>query len=550
MTDRPHTAHPPDDFDRLRGMLDSPIAPSPRFAQRLRAQVHEHANATATASAPTAPPEASFMSTPLTLPPTIEGKPPRPRPAIQALTPAARTSHRLRRWEPALAAAILVLVITGVVIGLSRLSLDEHDPSHRLAGSVLATPSATVTAHLSTVESTWGGDAGHSWAFDVPGFTSGQVRIEQGGEASGFANRQAAISNGSLIVTQHWKQADDDETFLEAFTVKGPSLWQVPIGAMPGMAIDDERLYVIRADRYTSTPSASRPLIAISLETGEVVWTGPDVGSSGKPTWSWSPIVANGTVYVADGKGSTWAVDAATGETRWESIVPDDAVPDRPDGSSATRTGGSIALGDGALWVAGWTNTIRKLNPATGKELATLTLDAGLRELDLALRGTSLAVRANTEDANGHVTSVLIAIDTDTDHVRWSQALPVRVDTNLVVLSDRVIVPRIDDGPVPMLDIDAYDLRTGERTDIPMRSLETASVSLAAIDGPKPLLVIVSQDGSLTVVDVDSGDTVGEHAAQSPSASTGHRPLPILIIGGETPIVAQPNGSWFRIVPD
>ncbi|MGC4105205.1 MAG: PQQ-binding-like beta-propeller repeat protein [Thermomicrobiales bacterium] len=538
MTTRHHPSPPQDDFNQLHGMLDAPIAPSPRFAEHLRAQVHERAAiAATTAGSATEGPAMSIAKTP-----PLTTVPPHERHLRNVGAP-----HRPRRFASALAGAILVLVITGLVIGLARLSPNAGKPNHHLAGQVIATPTTTASTASGAVN--WGGDAGHTGSFDLPGFGNGQVTIGQGGENSGFANRQAAISNGSIIVTQHWKQSDADSTFLEAFSLKGTSFWQVDIGAMPGMAIDGERLYLIRDARDALTAPVSRHLTAISLETGDVLWTGPEVGSSGKATWGWSPVVAGNTVYIADGTGSAYAVDAATGKTRWESLVPDDAVPDRADGSSVTKTGGSIALGDGTLWVAGWTNTIRKLDPESGELLATITLDEGLQELDLYLRDTALVARANQRTIDTPTTSVLVTIDTTTNAIRWTQGLPVRVDDNLVVLADRVIVPRVDDGEIPTLNADGYMLATGERRSIPMPMLETSMASLAAIDGPTPLLLIVSQDGTLTIVNGETGDVVGHQPSQVPSDQATYRPLPILLVGGETPIVAQPNGSWFRIIP-
>ena len=534
MTAQSH--HQADDFDQLRGALDIPVAPAPLFAERLRAELHHHAASIPREGASTSAPAVTATS----------GHP--ARHSAPAREPG-RTPAPMRRWfgriEPAIAAAILILAIAGIAIGASRLDGDDANPAPQFVANLTA-PIATPTP---TTAFNWGGDAGHTGAFDLPGFGSGHATIGQGGEASSFANRQAAISNGSIIVTQHWKQSDDDASFLEAFSLKGPALWQVDIGAMPGMAIDGERLYIIRDDRDNPAVPASRPLTAISLETGEVLWTGPDVASSGKSTWGWSPIGAGDTVYVADGKGSAYAVDAATGETRWESTVPDDAVPNRADGSSETRTGGSIALGKDGLFVAGWTNTIRKLDPETGDVLATSTLNDGMRELDLYLRDMTLVVKANQPDVDGNVQSSLIAIDTATNAIRWTKATPTRIDANLVILSDRVIVARVDQGNTPTLSVDGYRLADGEMLSIPMPTIETPGAALSAIDGPNPLLLIATQAGALTVVNVETGDVMAEQAAPASPDQRAYRPLPVLLVGGDALIFAQPNGNWFRITP-
>ncbi|MGC4192121.1 MAG: PQQ-binding-like beta-propeller repeat protein [Thermomicrobiales bacterium] len=521
MTDRSHPTI--DDFDQLRGALDMPVAPAPAFAERLRAELHRHTAAIAQVT-PATPEQPSRQPAPA-------------RPDDRSPMPLHR--HRsFFRPDAVLAAAILILVSLGVVIGLSRLNDSPQSISRDLGDG-----SSGQDGLPQSRDGNWGGGTGHTWAFSLPGFDTGNASITQGGENSSFATSQSIVSNGSLIVSSH--PQPDGSFLLEAFTLTGNPRWQVPIGAMPGMAIDNDRLYLIQTS-YTGAENP-RPLTAISLETGEVLWTGPDLASTGKAPWGWSPIVANGVVYVANQRGGAYALDAETGAMLWEAPVADDAVPARADGSSETQTGGSIALGKDGLFVAGWTNTIRKLDPATGKVLATITLDPGMTNLDLALRDSTLIAKATVPD-DGPGTSTLVAIDTGTTDIRWTKATPTRIDDNMVMLPDRVIVTRVDQGNVPTLNVDGYRLTDGELLSIPMPMIETSGASLSAIDGPKPLLLIASADYALTVVNVETGDVVATQEAPANPPEVRFRQLPVIRVG-DVLVFVQPNGDWFRITP-
>jgi outer membrane protein assembly factor BamB len=514
----------PDPFDQFTGPFDRPIAPSPAFTERLRHAVHQRAGS------------ASSTVDDVIMPRLATAAPARSLPPRQ-IHPESQRS----RWSGRIAAAILVLVLASLAISLARLQApSETAPRETTVGDG---GGQTITT-LPLADGNWGGGTGHTWAYTLPESALGDVSITQGGETSSFTSAQSIVSNGSLIVSS--RPQPDGSFVLGAFTLTGNPRWQVPIGAMPGMAIDNDRLYIIQTS-YTATDNP-RPLTAISLATGEVLWTGPELASTGKPTFGWSPIVANGVVYVANLKGGAYALDAVTGKLLWEAPIADDAVPNRADGSSVTQEGGSIALGKDGLFVAGWTNTIRNLDPATGKVLATITLDPGMTNLDLALRDSTLIAKANVMVSDGVIQGTLVAIDTGTNAIRWTQSTPTRIDDNLVLLADRVIVSRVDRGENPTLSVDGYRLTDGELLSIPMPMIETSGASLSAIDGPKPLLLIVSDDYALTVVDVETGMGVARVPAATHTNGFKLRPVPVIRVG-DVLIFAQPNGNWFRITP-
>lgn len=532
---------PHDDFDQLTHAFDDRIAPAPAFSDRLRQRVH------ATAAAQAGAPLSGDALAPCSAPPANQSVARTPREAVRP------TNQRMRwarpRWMGAFETAAAIVLVIAIAFGMIY-GLRMDSPSERHGSGFVATPAATANPTASGQEFNWGGDAGHSWAFDLPTWTSRTVTITQGGESSSFANRQSVISNGTTIVTQRPSVSDTEGALVEAFSLNQTPRWTTNLRIMPGMAIDDKQLYAINVLDSADYPgSANRQLIAISLKTGEITWAGPDIGTTGMTRFSWAPVVRNGVVYVADAKGSAYAVNASDGSTIWESKIPADAVPDRADGSSVTQTGGVIAMDDRALFVSGWVNTVRKLDPKTGKELAVIQLPEGTRHYDLQLRSNTLLATGAFDDENRSLESMLVAVDTSTDVIRWTQDLPLRLDGSLVLLIDCVIVPR-HDGESGSLQIgfDSYDLRTGDRTQMPVKNLPLEGVAISALDGLTPLLFVAGSNGSLTIINADSGDVIGGESPRAAANDQRVRTLPVFA-SGEMLIFVQPNGNWFRITP-
>ncbi len=530
----------PDEFDQLTGVFDTRIAPSPAFAKRLRQRLHEEAEST---HKPTRQPSPTLRVSAATPPEnltTFQGSPDRSRyRARRSLRPAWFGS-----LETAAAAILVIALVFGTIYGLQR---EQSTQDH--GSGVMASPMANQGANG---EVNWGGDAGHSWAFHQPAFASNSVSIKQGGESTSYANQMAAISNGKIVITHGPTDLSNltQGYRINAFSLNETPRWTSALWIMPGMAIDSEHLYAIRIlDSENNPGSANRQLIAISLENGEIAWTGPDIGTTGMTRFSWAPVVKNGVVFIADAKGSAYALKASNGSAIWESKIPADAIPNRADGSSVTQTGGVVAMNDAAIYVSGWVNTVRKLNPRTGKELATIQLPEGTQFYDLQLRGNRVVATGTFNDADKSSTSTLSAIDTATNNIRWTQVLPTRFDGNLVLLKDRVIVPRVDGGTSgPPISFDSYDIQTGKYVWIPAEALNLKNVTISAVDGPSPLLFISGSDGTLTVVNANSGDVIAEKPSPPLNDGSSLRQLPVFI-SGEALVFIQPGGVWFTITP-
>jgi outer membrane protein assembly factor BamB len=546
MTDRTSGNMPrDDDFLQLMGAFDQPIAASPAFADRLRRQLHTTAGMPATASESNPGSSVKSLIAPLQVhnPAPLQSREPGPGP-----TNGSRAhSHPFGFTLFSVAATILLAlaIAGGAFYGLMR--SPESDQTERGSDirAIIATPFIAAGQSSTGSGGNWGGNSGHTWASDLPQFTSGFVDISPSGKNAGLANMQSVVSNGRILAVQRPSLSETEGPKLEAFALNGKPAWTQDIAVMPGMAIDNDRVYVIQDD--LTNASVNRRVTAISLPGGEIAWTGPNVGTSGKLAWDWAPVVSDGIVYIADTAGTTYALKASDGTIIWESRVPADTVPNRADGSSETQTGGVIAMDDKAIYVSGWVNTVRKLDPKTGKELATIALPDGTSSYDLQLGGNTLIASGIFDSQDSEMASSIVAIDTTTDKIRWSYEYPTRYDGNAVVLADRVIVPvrSAKDAPI---QLDAIDLQTGAITQVPNLTLTAYYVSLSATEGKEPLLFVAGSDGSLTVVNAITGAVIAEESPSTATASGSFRQPPVFV-SGDSLVFVQSDGTWFTITP-
>ncbi len=107
-------------------------------------------------------------------------------------------------------------------------------------------------------------------------------------------------------------------------------------------------------------------LYAIDAATGEARW---DIEAD---NWFWSqPVASEGTLYAASLDGKVYAVDAATGEARW---------PKPFDTGSEVRSG--LTISEGSLIVGSRDGVVRKINPDDGTPAGELQIGTKI-EADL-----------------------------------------------------------------------------------------------------------------------------------------------------------------------
>ena len=159
-------------------------------------------------------------------------------------------------------------------------------------------------------------------------------------------------------------------------------------------------------------------LYALDAATGEQRWQTRSLIREGPS----APTVAGDTVYLRSMvHGTLYAFDAATGGERWQSTVPADDTSDE-----GTRSDGSPVVAQGIVYTPGTTGTLYALDARTGDErwqveTAGNFLDTPVIASD-TVYVTSTAVME--EDAPAPATARrLYALDAATGQERWTVAV-------------------------------------------------------------------------------------------------------------------------------
>jgi len=155
---------------------------------------------------------------------------------------------------------------------------------------------------------------------------------------------------------------------------------------------------------------ADGELLAFSPETGRIRWRRA-IGPSES-----SPLVANGTVYVADQNGYVYAFAARTGQLRWRF---DTGAPIKASPSLAY---GRIYIGNYAgemFALAARTGRLSWRSGGYGNFYSTASVDAG-RVYVGSLDGRIYAFSARSGDVVGSYDHSFYALEGGTGSLRWS----------------------------------------------------------------------------------------------------------------------------------
>jgi outer membrane protein assembly factor BamB len=276
----------------------------------------------------------------------------------------------------------------------------------------------------------------------------------------------AAWSLGILIVVAgYWQMRRDLHTLSRAgIATNGIAILSMAIIGIQVISTDNEprnpRLVAAVSPTPTKTatsipdwavPTAiATPDARVAMYRGNAAHTGelPGPGLSGRPQRLWrfdsagelysSPVVANGLVYFGSKSGFLFALDIATGETRWRADLGDNIIvksspavlDDRVivgagyglfafdpltgreiwRASTPSLSESSPSFADGKVFVASSTSSVYAFDVDTGKQLWSLQTD-GLIKSSPAIVGDVLFV--GTDDGK------LYAISTKTGQTRW-----------------------------------------------------------------------------------------------------------------------------------
>ena len=246
------------------------------------------------------------------------------------------------------------------------------------------------------------------------------------------------------------------------------------------------------------------------------------------------PVMADGKVFVMDGRSNVAAIDVASGQEVWKVELPPRSRRDRH------AFGGGVAYADGKLYVASGNRYVAQLDAATGgmgwrrdtsspihaaptvsggrvfvvstdNELLAFNAATGVEDWNYQalveparlLRASSPAVSGDTVVA-AFASGEVIALRTANGNDLWSQALSRASRTNaLSEIRDIAGRPVIYKGDVFAAShsgvFAAIDMRTGQ----PRWTLPVASITTPWAAGD--VVYVVSQAGELICVSRESG---------------------------------------------
>lgn len=195
-----------------------------------------------------------------------------------------------------------------------------------------------------------GGVAALGWRFGYGGwrtdldYPQSPATLADGALVVGIGSAEGAPPGGRVVAVDA-----GDGTVRWSAPVE-TSVWGAP-------AVSDGAVYAAARDDGGNDPTVRGTVHALSLETGESLWT-HRLGASPRFDPVDAPVADGERVYVPTGTGPLVALDAATGEEVWRL--------DPPRGIQA-----SPALSDGVLFVGGLDGTFRALDAGTGAPIWT-----------------------------------------------------------------------------------------------------------------------------------------------------------------------------------
>jgi outer membrane protein assembly factor BamB len=326
----------------------------------------------------------------------------------------------------------------------------------------------------------------------------------------------------------------------------GEHLWFAEDMFAPAIAADDEHVYA-RQYVQSSDPEGAptQVIVALSIHTGEVVWSHELVGHVGTDDPSKAgPVLSGGVVYMPDTMGRINAYDAETGEVVWEQ--PEALVELSPD---AVSTGGRLVFTDTGMYLTAGINTIAKIDAATGEVEAMEILSApdepAFSSIELLSNGYDLVAIGTIQKQVGGTTdfehySVLMTVDKLRLEPLWSISFTQLLMGNVVAAPNVLLAPVIrEDGTKGIVRINPT---TGDplHEDILLpESAERISLSVAG-----EAIYSVDTDGMLRMYSLASGEM--RHEASIGEPFPGAPPIPITFTPGQA-VAVNEDGTVYLI---
>lgn len=231
------------------------------------------------------------------------------------------------------------------------------------------------------------------------------------------------------------------------------------------------------------------------------------------------PVVADGLLFVMDAEATVKALDALTGEEKWENELAPQIkerfrVRDMLSRTKAAQVGfgGGVAYDNGKLFVTSGFGFVAALDATTGEQLWIYETDAPVRTPPTAYRGSVYFV-TNTNDA--------IAINQETGEKEWNfqsfeEAARILSAASPAAAGDLIVTPFSSGEVVAFL---AGSGRPVWNDTLARNTQLTALSTLNDIAGSpvidRGLVYAVSHAGRLVAIDIRSG----QRAWETPIAS-------------------------------
>lgn len=431
----------------------SPPAGDGRFAAVARYRVDDHGSNVQPGTAPRTAPAVAWSAT---VPDSVAVTPL----LSEGLLLIADAAGGLTAFDPATGAQAwsvdLGWGVTGAIVADGILVASLTDPE----GSVTGVEVATGTPRWTTkgLGNTRAGSLSHLGDQVVLGSDDGtlyQLDPRTGAEVKTWA-APGPVGSLAIVDDTAYLGLDDGRTVaIDLETGEQPWL-DVPLlsEAPSSIAVGDE-LYYIAARQPPGDPSSE--LLAIDRGTGEVAWrfrapSGRQVGPG---------ALHDGTLFSGSEADGLFALDAATGETRWHA-------------EDAPGTAGMASYVDGLVLVASFDQTLSAWDATTGDPVWSVPLESPASTSPIASGGSIFL-----GDERGHV---------------WALGTPTE-PASTPVPSDAAASPAT--GSAPLTVVAAWDSTTITGMDQPCAGDMAASGDLVLPSCLTGEILVIGPDGTV-----------------------------------------------------
>lgn len=209
------------------------------------------------------------------------------------------------------------------------------------------------------------------------------------------------------------------------------------------------------------------------------------------------PVAANGVIYAMDGAGRITAMNADTGEVRWERHISSDNKRDQE------AFGGGLAIVDGRLYATSGYGFVLALDPASGDQIWRSSTISPVTSAPAAADGRVFAVTADNE---------LFALDANNGEILWTyqgiaETAGIMTSPAPAIDGDIVIAP-FSSGELVALQVANgrgvwQDALTSGSGLAGVSSLNDIASSPVVSDG---VVYAMSHSGVLAAIDMQNGD--------------------------------------------